>query len=213
MWTFYELKSRAKTVLRESYWKSLLAILICSAIGSSISINTNTASVINPDFSNIETAIANNIGLFSGILGGVLVSSLLVSFFIIFPLSVGQVRFFNESARGRISLKEIFYPFTNGLSNYLNIVKVGFFKTLFLFLWMGIGILLGSLIPFMVSCFAHQFETYIVFTFALFYAVCFLSLIPMIVKYYQYFFVEYILADEPETKWREALKKIKSYDR
>ena len=209
MWTFYELKSRAKEVLRTSYGKSLLAILICNLIGGGINLNVNTASVTNPDISNIETAIVNNIGPFSGLFGGILVSSLLVSFFITFPINVGRVRFFNESARDKISLKEVFYPFTNGLSNYLNIVKVGFFKILFLFLW-GMVPLVVILVPFTVSRFAETFEAYIAFTFIIIIAMTYLALIPMIVKYYQYFFVEYILADEPGIGWREALKKSKA---
>lgn len=209
MWTFYELKSRAKSVLRQSYLKSLLAVLICTLIGGGISLNTNTASVMSPDFSNIETAISNNLGLFSGLISGILVSSLLVSLFINLPLVVGQARFFNESARGKISLKEVFFPFINGLSNYLNIVKVSFFKALVLFLWGMLSFVVlfpVSLILGITGSVAMAGDAFsIIFLTLLIYA----SLIPMLIKIYQYFFVEYILADEPEIGWREALRKSK----
>lgn len=209
MWTFYELKTRAKTVLSQSYWKSLLAILICSLIGGGISLNINTNSIMTPEFTNIETAIANNFGLFSGLFSSILVYSLLVMFFITFPFAVGQTRFFNESARGNISLKEIFYPFTNGISNYLNIVKVGFFRLLFLILWgmLSLVVLIPiAIITGVVSVISIQNSVFAII--GLIFAV-YIALMPMIIKTYEYFFVEYILADEPGIGWREALKKSK----
>ncbi len=205
MWTFYELKSRAKEVLKTSYWKSLLAMVICSAIGNGITVNMNTQSIINPNFSNIESAILNNLGLFTGIFSSIVVSSLLVSVFLTNPLSVGQIRFFNESARGRTSIQEIFYPFLNGLNNYLNIVKVEFFKTLFLFLWGMAGFLVAGVIGVIIGYFANITKLNVFLPVLVIY----IGFIPMLIKTYQYFFVEYILTDEPDIQWREAIKKSK----
>lgn len=206
MWTFYELKTRAKEVLKTSYGKSLIAILICGLIGGGISLNANTASFAPTDYKSIETAISNNIGLFSGLFSSILVSSLLISFFITIPLTVGKVRFFNESARGNVSLKQVFYPFTNGVSNYLNIVKVSFFKSLFLFLWGIGGVLVAALLSFGISRVVPASEAYIILMLGLVYV----GLIPMLVKTLEYYFVEYILSDEPGITWREALKKSKA---
>lgn len=202
MWTFYELKSRAKTVLRVSYFKSLLAVLICTMFGSGISLNTNGVAFSDMDIENIGAAVMNNLGLVFGMAGSIIIVSLVISVFLNLPLMVGQTRFFNEAARGNINLKEILYPFTNGMKNYLNIVKVCFMKTVLLFLW-GLIAIIGAV----AGVFMQLGGGVDIIAVIILMYVCF---IPMLIKSFQYYFVEYILTDEPGISWREAISKSKS---
>lgn len=166
MWTRDELKFRAKTVLKKSYWMSFVVCLILGAaagIGGGIGSSGSSGARTEALFYDLDSSI---VLLFLGI---ILFGSLIavgVSIFFLQPLTVGGRKFFIQAAKDDVKLNYIGHAFS---SNYLNIVKTVFFKNLFVFLW--------SL----------------------------LFLVPGIIKSYQYYFVEYLMAERPDMDYRRAL--------
>lgn len=166
MWTRDELKFRAKTVLKKSYWMSFVICLILGAaagIGGGIGSGSSSGARTDALFFDFDASIALLL------LGIILFGSLIaigVSIFFLQPLTVGGRKFFIQATKDDVKLNYIGHAFS---SNYLNIVKTVFFKNLFIFLW--------SL----------------------------LFLIPGIIKSYQYYFVEYLMAERPDMDYRRAL--------
>ncbi|MBP5654972.1 MAG: DUF975 family protein [Clostridiales bacterium] len=96
----------------------------------------------------------------------VAVFSFIMTVFLFNPINFGCKRFFRKNLDDSAKLSNIFFAFK---SNYKNVVKTGFFYTLFITLW------------------------------------TLLFVIPGIIKSYQYRLVPYIIGENPDMNWREAL--------
>ncbi len=160
MWTRRELKERAKEALQRNYWKivlvsAMLFLLGCEAGGYNFSASlfkTESGSEANQTERAAEpekTVVSVNkdfeINLFEGMLFAtasivifmvvlcILFSViLLMDLFLINPFDVGGKRFLCMSLEGKAQVKEIAYGFDN---SYKNVVKVMFFRDLYIILW------------------------------------------------------------------------------
>ena len=70
-----------------------------------------------------------------------LITTVLLSVFVINPLQVGVARFFAESHHREVKFKEIFFPFVH--ERYLSIVKTMFLRDVYVFLWILLFIVPG----------------------------------------------------------------------
>lgn len=148
-----EIKSRAKEILRNSYWYSfgvIILVIVLSCLAETIVQligGGNAASVISS------------------------ILALLVSLFVMWPLSIGLIRFFIKTGQGNIpQVNDLFYVYKNGL---MNTVFVMLSQVIFIFLW--------SL----------------------------LLVIPGIIKSYQYFMIDYMLAENPRLERKRAFEITK----
>lgn len=138
-----ELKQNAKDVLKTSYFTLLLGGLLFSTVSIVTSMITKAIFVF-----------------------------VLISVVFIMPaIEVGYKKLLLEGKKDKINISLLFSVFTS--SNYMNVVKVMFFRNLYIFLW--------SL----------------------------LFVIPGIVKFYQYFFIPYLLAENMEMETHEAFSLTK----
>ncbi|RBP65920.1 uncharacterized protein DUF975 [Alkalibaculum bacchi] len=194
MWTRAELKTRAKSVLKVTYWKSFLVSIILAIVGGSgggsssmrarMGNETGANFLDEYNYSNGDFNGFGNEIPFDSIMDGEMLAYLLAVFGIIaliallvgialriflgYPLEMGGRKFFVQSSRYGADLNYLGYGFTKG--NYLNIVKTMFFRDLYIFFW--------SL----------------------------LLIIPGIIKSYSYSMVPYILADNPQMETDVAIQ-------
>ncbi|MHA6482514.1 DUF975 family protein [Paenibacillus sp. strain BS8-2] len=180
MWTRSELKSRAKSTLRNNYWKAFLVSLILGIAGggcNSGSANFNLGSGggtssdgsgwnVFGDISWAELAPFLIIGFIIFLL--VLAFALALRIFLLAPLEVGGLHFFKRAAEEESNMGHLGYAFGNG--RYGNIVKTMFWRGLLQFLW------------------------------------TLLFIIPGIIKSYAYSQVPYILSDNPGINYRRAVQ-------
>lgn len=149
MWTRQELKTNAKQILRRTYWTGFLiclAVTFLSGVSGGSSYFSFSERFFNVTFSTITILTVEIIALLYGI-------------FIAAPLNVGVNDCFIAMREYDISFGRVFRIFSEG--QYLNVVKVTFFKSLYIFLW------------------------------------TLLLIVPGIIKSYEYFFIPYLLADNP----------------
>lgn len=172
MWTRGELKEWAKAALHRNYWKivlvsALLLMLGCGAGGFSFHATFNSNSkgsqeqgagkqlnwffVENP-LSEESQEIGETSFLKDAMVWMVAVVIFLVIFVVVFavvmcidiflinPLSVGGSRFMVKSVVDVAQVKEITYGFDH---SYKNMVKVLFFRDLYIFLWALLFIIPG----------------------------------------------------------------------
>ena len=225
MWTFYELKNKAKGVLMQNYWGCFFAVilytLLSDIIGNLAFFNMKTPSEqemveLLDSLSKMKSEellrlLYDNIHAIVPVILIIVLISLIVSVFITTPFSVGQNRFFTESARGNTKIEEIFYPFANGWQKYFSIVKLCFMKALFLFLWGLVGVVIMTVLSLGLMLSSFVIGPFIMLRLLPFLVVAMwvTAYLPMIIKSFEYFCVEYIVADEPEIGWRDAFKKSK----
>lgn len=139
MWNRAGLKANAKQTLRNCYWRGLVvclipivlnhvfSIIISFVVNFTSSVSMITTAVITEDeLSMVISTLLTTIFIFICIL-------LIYAIFISNPLEVGTIRFFMCTRDRYTSIEEIAYAFKNG--NYLNVVKIQFFRYLFLCLW------------------------------------------------------------------------------
>ncbi len=139
MWTREELKTRAKSVLKQNYWKLVLVGFIASiatGTGGSSSSSESTESVPS-DFVN-ELLVM--LPLIIGIATVIILVAIAVSVFVLHPLEVGTKRFFVKSLTEAPEMKEVVFAYEN---SYLNVVKIMFMKNLKVFLWSLLFIIPG----------------------------------------------------------------------
>ncbi|QNU68857.1 DUF975 family protein [Ruminiclostridium herbifermentans] len=182
MWSREELKSRAKAVLRNNYWKALLISLV---IGIASGYNGGSSRFTLNDSNNNYSASKNWIlseSVLSNItaqiiaifaLGAIVITLIIVfvsAFRILlgYPLEVGGRRYFIKSARYEDNSKCFSFAFYR--ENYSGIVFTMLLKAVQNFLW------------------------YLLF------------IIPGIVKSYSYSMVPYILAENPNIGIRRAIE-------
>jgi hypothetical protein len=70
--------------------------------------------------------------IIAGIVGMAFLSSLAVQIFLVNPFSVGGKRFFFKNLNEQASIKELGFSFKG---HYMNVVKILFFRDLYVFLW------------------------------------------------------------------------------
>jgi uncharacterized membrane protein len=137
MWTRADLKSNAKIVMGQNYWKTVLvAFLIMIAVGGSTSSNiTNTYSnASSQGFGGIfdfpqafaVAGIIMTVMLFSFII------AMALNIFLFKPLEVGCRRYLISARQAPGNLSLLSFGFKH---SYMNIVKTQFFRWLYTFLW------------------------------------------------------------------------------
>ena len=173
------LKSRAKMVLKLSYWKAFLAALVLSVATGGYSggtgVRISSSDVRNwrqgiPYMPRGEAAdqwVATFLPFLIGtvIVGGIV--GIIIALLVLSPLEVGGQRYFLESTQHRFDLGQLGFGFSGG--GYGNVVKTQFFRGLYSFLW--------SL----------------------------LLVIPGIIKSYAYSMTPYLLAENPNLETQRAI--------
>lgn len=143
MWSRIELKSRAKEILHLNYWKAVLVSLILGMIGggsgSSFSISHKTSSgghaysssgyFYSPDELKYLLAFTS---LALVLVIAAAASFLILSIFVFNPLIVGCHRYFILCGRKPSTVGELTFAFSH---SYINVVKIMFFRKLYIFLW------------------------------------------------------------------------------
>lgn len=210
------LKSRAKLVLSNSYFMTLIACLIVAMISRGIlGIGTQRLQSLN-----LHTMSALRVAAVCAVSAMLVIITLLFQIFLITPLNVGLKKFILGAAiQGNINLNQLFFPFKN---DYKNIVLTQFIKKLIIFLWslpgfipLAIGIWKFDLlnrIQALSAQTANNSVTAAMNLSSLMLLMMLLSLIfsiPSIIKTLQYSLTEYILAEEPDAPWRDVLSRSK----
>ena len=188
MWSRSELKTNAKTALKNFFWKGLLAIIIVSAISGLVSFilqgivgavtGEQLGSTLNPealqaiqDGADATEVLAAQQSEGASAAQSILsILQLVANIFLIIPIGVGLNRFFEKSRGVKTGFGELFVPLKN-------CVNVGFTM-----LWMGIKVFLWSL----------------------------LLIVPGIIKSYEYSMVPYILAENPSISGKRAFQISKA---
>lgn len=188
MWIRAELKSRAKEVLKKSYWKAfLVSMIIVAASGDMDSFKikkqwniTEPRNVLleqKSDYigSSFLEGVTDTAPWVWGLLIGIIASFLMLWLFKIiigYAFEVSGKHYFLKSAQDHFDLNNLTYAFNR--SRIVDIVKTMAYRGLLVFLW--------SL----------------------------LFLIPGIVKSYAYQMVPYILADNPNIGYQRAVELSKN---
>lgn len=208
MWYRSELKNNAKRILTKNYWWIVLVTIIASITSGTFSVgnsrvtkqldktqvNSYYGSIADDDIfrNDIEDIIDDgvmNIGGYqyyekiADILNGIpstvyfvmllvlmfiSVIALIISIFLLRPISVGCKRWFLKNRTSKPNIGEVVFTFKNG---YGNVVKTMFLQNLFISLW------------------------------------TLLFIIPGIIKSYEYRMVPYLLSENPNMDWHEALER------
>lgn len=120
-WTRKELKTKAKRLIRQNYWKNVIAALLLSLItGSSFYSASSQASDVKDENVAVDLTEINMgvivavIAVLAGILLISLVIHLLLTYFLWGPLEVGARKYFINCESGRADLKGIFQMITAG---------------------------------------------------------------------------------------------------
>ena len=160
-WDRITLKSRAKAVLKNSYWMTLLALFIASFLGSEsgnssqyISVSFSASSII-PTFRTFGTFP------YDWALGVLVFTSLAITLFAVgYGLFIGNIiyvgkcRYLTMCRYGKTDIGELFFSFKRGI--YMNTVKTMFFRSLYIFLW---SLLL--VIPGIIKTYEYKMVPYI----------------------------------------------------
>ncbi len=199
MKTIGEYKKLARKSMKGSYGQGLGAVLLISALASVISM--------------VFTVLAGNSPLLNVAYN---ILSLIISFIIVNPLTVGVKKFFIEQAQGKPNMNSVFFAFKSDLSN---IIKVTFIREIKLCLWLIIPELLG-LIGVIAILGADSFiqtgvagilmlenmsDTAAVIVAAL----MFVLMIPALIKSLEYTAINYLLADYPDMMGKDAFRTTK----
>lgn len=207
------LKQRAKYVLSRSFLMSIVACGIVSLVSGGL-MTYNVQNVGNVNFSGMSNI---RVAATFAVAGIAVLLAVAFSIFVTAPLKVGLRRFMLSAADGDTNLENLLFPFKN---NYKNIVWVTFVKNLYIGLWsmlVLIPILVGSWGYFdeineMISAVQNDSVTAamaLMLTTSALSLVMIVFLVPAIIKELQYSMVEYILAENPDSKVRETIGKSK----
>lgn len=188
-----ELKTKAKAVLSTKYWQIFAVLLAYELIPTLVLPSMNFLLSVGGFLSALVVILV----------GGVLIFTMAVSIFVISPLYMAVCRFvLKSSTQDESAFAEIWKILKE---DYFNLVKAGFMRDLFLLLWaIPYVILVG-----MLSAFIMLWADNILIIAGLALGVIF-SLILLLYKSYSYSMVNYVMAEYPETEWREAIAESKS---
>ncbi|WP_432663861.1 DUF975 family protein [Wukongibacter baidiensis] len=156
MWTRSELKTRAKEVLKKSYWKAFLVSLLIAFFSGegnrSFNFNFGRSDFArfgeSSEFGGEILAIASVIIIIMA-LGGIA-----FRVFLGYHLEVGGRRYFVRAAQDDENMDNVGYAFKNG--RYMNIIKAMLYKGVLVFLWT-----LLLIIPGIVKSYAYRMVPYI----------------------------------------------------
>ena len=169
MWTWSrkELKTNAKAALKRSFWKDLLAIILVDLIACAVAycaflvVNACTGNAFDPkEMIKVDTSGAAGAQISFQINAEAagpaariynIVNDLL-TFFVIVPLSIGLIRFFQVSRSGKASFTELFVPFKKVL------------RIAIIMAWLAIKVILWSLlliVPGIIKAFEYSMVPYI----------------------------------------------------
>jgi uncharacterized membrane protein len=191
MWTRAELKSKAKAVLRNSYWESIVAVIILGAI----SIGAALVAYFIP------------------------FGSIFAMLFLTFPMTVGLNFFFMQNQIAPSRIPNIFYPFNSG--RYMNIVGAMAWMYLFTCLWSlisaagfiivlikGMSSLMAYLTAdnFTPSPYAPTFDSSWIPSLVACGVIYIAGLVITYIKGLSYSMTAYILTDNPYIGYARALK-------
>lgn len=152
MWIRSELKSRAKTVLRNIYWKAfLVSIVIAIAGGNGGGGGSSGGTVNNPGTSNIDLSNFLPVLIFAGI---AFLFAVTLRIFLGYPLEVGGRRYFVRSAQYKDNTACFRFAFNE--QNYTGIILAMLRKGIQNFLWF-----LLFIIPGIVKAYAYRMVPYI----------------------------------------------------
>ncbi len=163
MWERKELKQRAKEVLRTSYWKAFLVSIILGFVtgsgnlpnfnlGSDNSSGYSSSSGLDLDWGFWAPFLAIAVGAFII----VLIFALAFRIFLCFPVEVGAMRYFKQSAEQEVNLNHLGFAFQK--QRYWDVVKTMVWRALLNFLWFLLLIIPGivksyaySMVPFILA--------------------------------------------------------------
>jgi uncharacterized membrane protein len=181
LWSREILKTKAKAVLKDSYWKAFLVSLVIAIVGgnggSTFNFNwnmggNNTNNIFNSVTSPNSDWFAFGAILVAGLVAlavvGVILLALAFRILVGYPLEVGGRLYFTQSAQNNVNMNFLGDSFEK--AKYFDIVKA--------MLWRGF----------------RNFLWYLLF------------IIPGIIKSYSYSMVPYILADNPHIGSERALE-------
>lgn len=191
------LKQRAKEVLSLNYWNIFIVIILSNLISSAasgiIALATGAGTVLSE--SPASTAVYLTLQLASAAL------SIAVSALLIMPLQVGINKYVLEMSEGGTSnIDRLLYSFR---ANYTGIATVLFVKTLIITLLTVIPVFIITTASVVLALSENLFTLLIML-------VGYVAIIPVIIKTYDYYLVEYILTEKPDLSWREALGESKT---
>ncbi|RCW51713.1 DUF975 family protein [Paenibacillus prosopidis] len=159
MWDRKELKRRAKDVLRKSYWKAFLVSIILaffSGGGSAPSFNLNGGSSDSSGADMDWGSFAPFLAIIIIVMIFVILFALAFRIFLGFPLEVGSMRYFKQSAEHEANLNHLGFAFNK--HRYLDIVKAMLWRGFLNFLWFLLLIIPGfvkayaySMVPFILA--------------------------------------------------------------
>ena len=153
MWNRVELKEKAKFALKQNYWKIILVCLILGLVGGTgnptFEFNYETSTPYYDGTSEIYMDDGTwffggmpqlyNLGFMTGLSIYIIVAVIIaiivgfaVAAFLLNPIDLGARKFLVKSLNEPAELEEVLYGFNN---NYKNIVKVLFFRDLYILLW------------------------------------------------------------------------------
>lgn len=177
VWIRADLKTRAKAVLKLSYWKAFLVSLIIGLAGAEGGGNGSSGSgwrMNGGEARNLtgffgHTVNEGHVGFFI-IAIGLIILALIFAFriFLGYPLEVGGRRYFIQSTQKEFNMNNLGYAFVKG--RYMSIVQTMLLRGIYNFLWF------------------------------------LLLIIPGIIKYYAYSMVPYILSDNPNIGHKRAIE-------
>ena len=151
MWTRFEVKEKAKAVLRKYYWQAfIVSIVLGLATGGSSGGggggSSNWTSSNSLDFAWVPLMIL--LVLFA------IAFAILFRIFIGYALEVGAKKFFLESLEDQVNMGRLGYAFKSG--HYKNIISTMFIRTVML-----IGWFLLLIIPGIIKSYAYRMVPYI----------------------------------------------------
>lgn len=211
------LKSRAKSVLATSYWQTFGTMLLLS-IATTVVGNLFTLKI--PPTITLNSAFT--IAIFGVTLLMRSILQFAASVFLLLPLQVGFNRYLLDYANGGVpSLNSVGYAFRN---NYKGIVWTVLAKQLIILLFTLVPVIAAGIVSVYVllrsgyvlpttintaqverlTMYLSDSPEYLVASIVLL-----ILMIPAIMKIYDYYLVEYIIAEDSSLSWREALAKSK----
>lgn len=217
------LKSWAKDAMGKTYWKSVLVALILgvtagTGTGSSGSSSSSSSDSSYSHMSQEELIMLATILITVMVISLALVAiGLVIKAFALNPLHVGCQSYFCEGLENPgVSLGMIGKGFK---SNYKNVTKTMFFRDLYLFLWsmimwIPIAFFIGGTVVVAgmeesMGLSSDAVSITMAILFFIFLVCLMISMIPWIVKTYEYMMVPYILTDNPDMDRKEVFALTK----
>jgi len=157
MWTREQLKSRAKSVLKVSYWPAFLVSFILSIIGDkaqgingNASFITNNYGNTNPDYEIASYMIITFMAIFLV----VFLVTFAIKIFVGYSISVSGRKFYIDNAKYKCNLNNLGFAFRD--NRYWNIIKTMLYTNVIIFLWT-----LLFIIPGVIKSYAYRMVPYI----------------------------------------------------